>query len=173
MDVGDGVTDCAIVRAGEILESHATRVACGSLRERVQGCFHQSWGLCLTAAEVERMIATVGAGKLLRTDTHILVKTASRDVGSPVALTVRPATLQSMIEPLVSEIIDTATNLLQKVPPALGCEIIESGILLTGGGALLPGLRERLTEAASIKVTTPAKPLEVVIGGLRGMLMHA
>ncbi len=173
VDVGEGVTDCAIIRAGEILESHASRVGCANLRERIRGRFHECWGLCLTTAEVEWIVATVGTGNVRRADTDILVRAGNRGVISPETLTVRPAALQSIIEPLIIEISNTAINLLRKVPPALGCEIIESGIVLTGGGALLPGLRERLAEATHIKVTTPTEPLDVVIKGLEGMLMPA
>jgi rod shape-determining protein MreB len=173
VDVGDGVTDCAIVRAGEILESQASRVGCGSLRESVQDKLQSCWGHCLKVAEVERIIAAAGTGAARPTDANIQVSVEGYAAVPVQPLSVCPVALQAMIEPLVVEILGTATNLLKKLPPACSCEIIESGILLTGGGALLPGLRERLAEAASIQVITPAKPLDVVIEGLRGRLEHA
>ncbi len=173
VDVGEGVTDCAILRAGHILESHATRIGCSSFRECVQDNFRRYWGgFDLNMAEAGRIIAVAGTERTRLNDVSILVKVASLDGAKQEPLPVRPATLQDMIEPLVLEITGTAINLLRKVPPAVGCEIIESGIVLTGGGAMLPGLRERLAEATSIKVTIPAEPLDVVIKGLRGMLEH-
>ncbi len=171
VDVGEGVTDCAILRGGHILESHATRIGCSSFRERVQDNFRQCWGgFDLNMAEAERIIAVAGTERTWLNDVSILVKVLSVDGAKHEPLPVRPATLQAMIEPLVLEITGTAINLLRKVPPAVGCEIIESGIVLTGGGAMLPGLRERLAKATSIKVTIPTEPLDVVIKGLRGML---
>lgn len=173
VDVGDGVTDCAIVRAGEILESHASRIGCCSLRERVGGEFHHCWGDFFTAAELERIIAEAGTGHARPSGSNIEISVGGRDAVSPRPLSVRPATIHAMIEPWVAEILATVASLLGKAPSSLGCEIIESGIVLTGGGALLPGLSERLAEATAIKVTSPTKPLDAVIEGLGGMLEHA
>ncbi len=172
VDVGDGVTDCVIIRGGEILDSQASRVGCGRLRDSVRDGFQNCWGLSLGTTKAEQMIASVGVGKYKQNDTKINVRVGRCDVEPSIPLTIRSTLIQAMIEPSILEIIDTATNLLRKVPPTVGCEVIESGIVLTGGGALLPGLRERLAEATSIRVTTPAKPLDAVIGGLLGMLVH-
>jgi rod shape-determining protein MreB and related proteins len=173
VDVGDGVTDCAIVLAGEVLESKASRVGCSSMRESVQASFCNCWGISLTAAEADHIIAKAGVGISQSTDTQIPFRSLNCDTDPSALPTVSVEELQAMIEPSVLKIIGTVTGLLRKVSPALGCEIIESGIVLTGGGALLPGLKERLLEATSIRVTTPAKPLDAVAKGLSGMLVHA
>jgi len=174
VDVGDGVTDCAIISAGHILEANATRIGCSSLRERVQDSFRRyGEGFDLNMAEAERIIAASGTYHTGLNNVSLLVKVSSIGGGKHEPLSVYSATLQAMIEPMIVEITDTVINLFRKVPPAVGCEIIESGIVLTGGGSMLPGLQERLAEATSIKVTIPADPLDVVINGLREMLKRA
>ena len=173
VDVGDGVTDCAVIRGGEILDSHASRVGCGTLRESVKDCFLHCWGLSLMPSETERIIASVGAAQDKLNDNKIQVGIGNDKNASPIPIIIRPASIHAMIEPAIVKIIDTVVNLLRKMPPAYGCEIIENGITLTGGGALLPGLRERLAEKTSIRVTVPEKPLDAVIGGLGGMLVRA
>lgn len=170
VDVGEGVTDCAIVRAGEILEAQASRTGCGSLRNLLHRDLHRCWGETFTVAELEQIIAATGVGNTRTVDANIQIRVGHRDAASQGFLSLRPAVLQGTIEPWVVEILGTATTLLRKLPPVLGCEIIESGIMLTGGGAMLPGLQERLAEATAIKVTIPPEPLDVVIKGLRGML---
>lgn len=170
VDVGEGVTDCVIVRAGEVLESQASRIGCCSLRDLVHDDLHRCWGQTFTVTELERMIAAAGTGNARRIDSNIEIRVGSCKADFRKPLSVRPTAFHAIIEPVVVEVLATAVNLLRKVPPALGCEIIESGIVLTGGGALLPGLRERLAEETSIQVTTPAQPLDAVILGLRGML---
>jgi rod shape-determining protein MreB len=172
VDVGDGVTDCAVIRGGEILDSNASRVGCSTLREIVKDCFLHCWGLSLMTSETERIIASVGVVQDKLADNRIKIGIGSDKDASPIPMTIRPASIHAMIEPAILKIIDTVTNLLRKVPPTFGCEIIESGIILTGGGALLPGLRERLAERTSIRVTIPKKPLSAVIGGLGDMLVH-
>lgn len=172
VDVGDGVTDCAVIRGGEILDSHASRIGCGTLRESVKECFLHCWGLSLMPSETERIIASVGVAQDKLTGNRIQVGIGNDKGASPIPITIRPASIHAVIEPAILKIIDTVVNLLRKVPPAYGCEIIESGITLTGGGALIPGLRERLAERTSIRVTIPEKPLDTVIGGLGDMLVH-
>jgi rod shape-determining protein MreB and related proteins len=168
VDVGEGVTDCAILREGRILATHACRVGCGSLRASVQERFRDCWDLRLSAAEAEQLVATAGVG-ITAPASSTPIRIGDNVSGRRPVLTVRPTTVQALLEPTVEKILAAATTLLRRVPHALGCEIIESGILLTGGGALLPGLRERLATATSIHVTSPGNPLDTVVIGLQRM----
>jgi rod shape-determining protein MreB len=168
VDVGEGVTDCAILREGRILATYACRIGCGSLRASVQERIRQCWDLSLSAAEAESLVASAGVGTAApASSTPITIGNSPRS--RRTALTIRPATVQALLEPTVEAILAAATTLLRRVPHALGCEIIESGIVLTGGGALLPGLRERLAAATSIHVTSPGNPLDAVVIGLQRM----
>lgn len=172
VDVGDGVTDCIIVQSGVILESQACRLGCGTLRESVRENLQRCFGYNLKQAEVERIIAAVATGVARPSEDsrQDYIEVYVADMVQPFM--VRHNEVEKIIEPLVVGILSVATGLLQKLPPARSCEIIESGILLTGGGALLPGFRERLAETTSIQVVTAANPLEAVIEGLKGRLTH-
>jgi rod shape-determining protein MreB and related proteins len=163
VDVGEGVTDCAIIREGRIVISHASRVGCGTLRERVRQGVLQTSGFCLTHKEAEKIVVSAGVGSSPQM-TGIPIRTASSKT-----LIIRPEEVQELLEPIIEEIVSVATTLLQKTPHALGCEIIESGIMLTGGGALLPGLHKRLAGATDIHVTIPNDPLGTVVTGLQTM----
>lgn len=168
VDVGEGVTDCAILREGRILASHACRVGCGNLRTSVQERIRQCWDLSLSPAEAERLVAAAGVGTAAPASATP-IRIGRDGHGCRAALTIRTATVQSLLEPTVETILAAAITLLRRIPHALGCEIIESGIVLTGGGALLPGLRERLAAATSIHVTSPGNPLDTVVIGLQRM----
>jgi len=74
------------------------------------------------------------------------------------------------MEPVVEKLIDTVDAFLRDMPHYLGCEIIESGIWLTGGGALIPGIRERLEEKTGISVTIVNNPRIAVVEGARVIL---
>lgn len=169
VDVGEGVTDCAIFREGKILAAHACRVGCGSLRTSVQERLQDCWDICLTPVEAEKIVELAGVGSSVKPVT-IPLRTKGRNAGISASLTIRAASVQALLEPVVAEILAAPCTLLRSVPHALGCEVIESGILLSGGGALLPGLRERLAEATSIDVTAPRNPLDTVVTGLRRMI---
>jgi rod shape-determining protein MreB len=139
VDVDDGVTDCAIVLAGEILESKASRVGCSGMRESVQASFYNCRGLSLTAAEADRIIAKAGVENSQSADTKIPFKAVNSGPAPSALPTVPAEKLQAMVEPSVLKIIGTVTGLLRKVSPALGCEIIESGIVLMGEVPCCPG----------------------------------
>lgn len=70
----------------------------------------------------------------------------------------------------LTEFVESVNEQLLSIRHDLGCEIIETGIVLTGGGALLPGIKERLNLVTSINVTVPRDPLDAVIKGILHML---
>jgi rod shape-determining protein MreB len=74
------------------------------------------------------------------------------------------------VEAVVERLVDMIDVFLLDLPPSLGCEIIESGIRLTGGGALIPGIRERLEERTGIGVTIADNPRTAVVEGARVIL---
>lgn len=167
VDIGEGVTDCAIIRAGKILYSRAVRIGCSTLRESVQAGYHQRWGIDLTRSEAEQFLERMGVGRgSSPTECH--------HPEPPLGRTAEPhglcsPTIHALVEPYVVEILATINDQLRTIPHDLGCEVIESGIVLTGGGALLPGMSERLSAATAINVTVPPSPLDVVIRGIRRM----
>ena len=113
-------------------------------------------------------------GDVIGVDWRVDLGDAWRRVGYDVAVqgNLDPVSLcgsRSGIRRRVETILAAAITLLRRIPHALGCEIIESGIVLTGGGALLTGLRERLAAATSIHVTSPGNPLDTVVIGLQRM----
>lgn len=167
VDIGEGVTDCAIIRAGEILYSRAVRIGCSTLRESVQAGYRQRWGIDLPHSEAEQFLEKAGIGRdfCLTDDRTTERQTGKKTYTSIVCST----TVHTLVEPYIAEIIATINDQLRTIPDDLGCEVIESGIVLTGGGALLPGMRERLSVATAINVVVPPSPLEVVIRGMLRM----
>jgi rod shape-determining protein MreB and related proteins len=162
VDVGEGVTDCAIFKEGRIVASLAGRVGCGSLRRGVQEEMVHNRGLRPTSAEAERIVSAVGAGELAEQ-----VITVGLDADYPLA------EIAAFLQPVFEAILAIPTTLLQQIPHELGCEVIESGIVLTGGGALLPGFARRLAKATDIHVTIPVDPLNSVVAGLQTLLSES
>lgn len=165
LDIGEGVTDCLIIRSGTIERSSASRIGCGVLREGVREGYRAVWGRRLSPVEAERMLLAAGVG---RAPPGGLPVSAKADVGEfPVELR---SEVQAWIEPAVKEILSVPAALLRQVSDEIGCEVIESGIVLTGGGALIPGLSERLAAATAIRITAVDRPLEAVVYGLQRIL---
>jgi rod shape-determining protein MreB len=167
VDFGDGVTDCAIISDGQIIASMAERVGCGDLRRTVQSFILTSAGLTVSEAEAEQVLRKVG---LTRTGRHLCRGTAN---GQREDVFISIEALHARIAPVVARMLAPIKDLLRDVPASIGAEIIEDGIFLTGGGALLPGMRDAVADSNSIETRIVADPLGAVICGAWTMLPFA
>lgn len=167
VDFGDGVTDCAVIRDGRIVASLAERVGCSDLRRSVQGFAQRSAGMVLSEAEAERVLRSIG---LRRKGDEIFRGTID---GQPAQSPLSIAALHEELRPVVDRMLAPIKALLRDIPAALGAEVIEDGIFLTGGGALLPGMRDAVAAASAIETRLVADPLGAVIRGARTMLPFA
>lgn len=170
IDIGEGVTDMAVIRAGGVMTTHATRVGCADLADALR-----RWARETTGIEVSRPAAAA----FFRHWDFLNRPAADRrywlachdDTQRSLALMAGgiAAATEGVIEHIVAEI----AAFLHDLPPELSCEVIESGLCLTGGGALLPGLATRIAQRTSLDVTVPPNPLHAVIHGARQMLTTA
>lgn len=135
VDIGHGVTDCVVVRSGEIIESCALRVGCGDLEEALV-----RRGAALTMEAARRMLLEQGLG------------------------------LAGTLAPADESILGFVERLVREVPHEVGAELVESGIHLTGGGALLPGLAAALERRTGLRVRRVPDPLSAVVQGGRRLI---
>lgn len=168
IDIGEGVTDCAIIRGGQILHSTTIRIGCGTLREQIQAGYRWRWGIELSRSEAESFLEEAGVGGVstlsgANRSAAVTDETSEREW-------IHPEAIHAFVDYCVEGIIESVNEQLCNIPHNMGCEVIETGIVLTGGGALLPGMRERLNLATSINVTVPQYPLDAVIRGILHML---
>lgn len=150
IDIGEGVTDCAIIQSSKILVTCAVRVGCARIRMEVARAVEQNRTATVTDKEAEIILRSSGVALS----------------GSGTLDSVEPTFLNSAVE----EILNTVDSFLRDLPHTLGSEIIDSGIWLSGGGALIPGIREKLEQRTGIKVTIVKNPLSAVVEGARVIL---
>ena len=164
VDFGEGVTDCAVIRDGQIVASRAERVGCGDLRRVVQRFARSSARMVITEAEAERMLRTVG---LRRHGGEVCRGTIN---GRPAEAVLSMAGIYENLRPVVGLMLAPIRGLLRDVPAVIGAEVIEDGIFLTGGGALLPGMRDAVAAESAIDTRVVNDPLGAVIRGAWTML---
>jgi len=153
IDIGEGVSDCAIIQSSKILATCAVRIGCSRMRREIVQTAERN-GSAISDGEAEDLLRSHGVAV----------------TGSGSLDTVGRAHPAAAVEPVVEEILGTIDTFLRDLPHSLGCEIIDSGIWLSGGGALIPGIRERLEERTGISVRTVGNPLLAVIEGARVIL---
>lgn len=150
IDIGEGVTDCAVIRSSKILVTSAVRVGCGRMRQAIvnegpkYGCAH------IDDTYADMLMHRCG---LARSADH---------AGSVFAATA--------IQPIFEEIADTIDSFLKDLPHEVGCEVIDSGISLTGGGALIPGVKTYLEQRTGISTTVASNPRAAVVEGARAIV---
>ncbi len=166
LDIGEGVTDCAVIRSGKVIEKYAARVGCSDLRTAAGKAVSRDVSRSFSREEAERLIRLAGVGRENEEANAQEIFGRERGQGPSVF----GERYREEIEPLVEKMVGVAVAMLKRIQPSLGCEIIENGIWLSGGGSLLQGMRERLEEATHIRVYPSSHPLEAVVRGAHAML---
>jgi len=164
VDFGEGVTDCAIIRDGRIIHSMAERVGCSDLRRGLRDAVYIQTGLVIGDAEADRLLRTIGL------TAEGAEPCQGLRAGQPARARLSLAAVQSVLRPVLDRMLAPIKSLLLEIPDATGAEIIEDGIFLTGGGALVPGLREAVAEGSAIDTRIVKDPMGAVISGARKML---
>ncbi len=154
IDIGEGVTDCAVIQSSKIRTTCAVRIGCARMRREIVLAAQKSGDSTITDQEAEEFLRVHGVARSrLEPQSSGAVSRSAYALGA-----------------VVEKLMDTVNSFLLDLPHSLGCEIIESGIWLTGGGALIPGMRERLEEHTGISVTIVDNPRIAVVEGARVIL---
>lgn len=170
VDIGDGVTDIAVIRSSSLITTSAVRTACSDLHHAVSHMISFKYGVLVPPKEAERLTWMVGA--LTDFDEDAVFVTYGTDLlaGGQVSIYVSRFDVVNALEPVLNTIVGAITNTVRELPLKTSCEVIENGICLTGGGAKLRGINDRLAEATSLDIHTAKDPMRAVINGARQML---
>ena len=169
VDIGDGVTDVAIIRSGSLINTSATRVACSDLISEVADLLATQYGIRIYRNEAQRLIQQIGTGKspIL---TPYVVAGADCETGLLRRIRVQGEELSTVMNPVLRVISNAVSQILRDLPDDIACEVIENGMNLTGGGAKLNGIAEMLANDTSLEVHPARDPMHAVINGARRML---
>ncbi len=146
IDIGEGVTDCAIIRSSKIQTSCAIRIGCDQMRRAIMTTAI-SYGCTIDDSNADTLMRNNGLVRPTGHVDNVLAETA--------------------LQPVVEKIADTIISFLRDLPDHLGCEVIESGICLTGGGSLIPGVRDYFEQRTGINITIASNPRASVAEGAR------
>jgi len=181
VDIGGGTTEIALISLGGIVVNRSLTLAGDSLDAAIMHYIRLRHGLIIGEKTAENLKISIGSAyqKNLKSTTKNAKETKEdsvhdkldivrgRDIesGLPKSLRITEAEIREAISSVLSEIIDAIGELVQDSPPELTSDILEHGILLTGGGALLPGLDRLIVERTKIPVVIAEDPLTTVVRG--------
>ncbi len=165
VDIGGGTTDVAVISLGGIVGARSLRVGGDEIDEALAGHLKSEYALLLGERSAEDV--KVRAGSAFPPATELTARVRGRDLmtGLPRTVTVSSAEVRRAIETPLLQIVDLARSVLDVCPPELAGDVLDNGIVLTGGGALLRGLDERMRHELGVPVRVADDPLRSVVHG--------
>ena len=170
VDIGGGTTDVAVISLAGIVYSKSVRVASNEMDEAIIQYIKRKYNLLIGERTAEAIKIEIGSAYPL--DEPISMEIKGRDLveGIPKTLSLSDAEVREALAETVGIILDAVRVALEKTPPELSADIIDRGIILTGGGALLKNLDKRIREETQLPVFIAEDPLTTVVLGAGKML---
>lgn len=170
IDIGGGTTDVAVLSMGEVVTAQSLRVAGDQFDQNIADYIKKKYKLLVGERTAESLKMSIGS--MILADKNDTMDIRGRDMvtGLPKVISFTSEELLEAISDSIEMIIKAAKNVLEKTPPELSADIIDRGIMLTGGGALISGLDRRLTEELLVPVYVAENPMDCVVLGT-GMIL--
>ena len=170
IDIGGGTTDIAILSLGDIVISKSLKIAGNVFDNDIKEYIKDKYKLLIgdrTSQNIKHEIGTVYKEEKKRS-----IKVKGRDLisGLPKTITITSDEVMSALKTNINKIIESTKQVLEETPPELAADIMENGIMLTGGGSLIRGIDKLFHEKLEVPVTISANPLTSVVEGTGIML---
>jgi len=165
VDVGGGTTDVAVISLAGIVYSESVKVAGDKMDDAISSYIKRKYNLLIGDHMAEMVKLEIGSAYPLDERKTIIIKGRDLISGIPKTLTIDDAEIREALAEPISAIVNAIKVALENTPPELAGDIIDRGIVLTGGGSLLRGLDIRLREETNLPIITVDTPLTTVVLG--------
>lgn len=165
VDIGGGTTEVAVISLGGIVVSSSLRVAGDELDEDIINYIKRELNLAIGETTAEEIKQRIGCAMPLMSDLSMQVRGRDLSSGLPKTITVYSSQIQEAISESIYEIVESVKQTLEKTPPELASDIMEKGIVLAGGGALIQNLDKFLSIKTGMPVYIAENPLDCVVKG--------
>lgn len=165
VDIGGGTTEVAVISLGGIVVSHSLRVAGDELDEDIVNYVKREMNLAIGETTAEQIKMQIGCAMPLMSEMSIEVRGRDLTDGLPRNEKITSSQVEEAIKESITKIVDIVKNTLEKTPPELASDIMEKGIVLAGGGALIKNLDKLLSIETGMPVYIAEEPLDCVVRG--------
>jgi rod shape-determining protein MreB len=165
VDIGGGTTEVALMSTGGIVVSRSLRVAGDELDQDIITYIRNKYNLFIGERMSEQVKMAIGSAYPLPTEKTLDVRGRNLVTGLPEAIEVSSVEIREAVAGSIQVIVDTIKDALDEAPPEIVADLLESGICLAGGGALLQGLGERLEDELNLRVWVADDPMTCVARG--------
>lgn len=170
VDIGGGTTDIAVISLRGIVFNHSIRIAGNEMDESIIQYIKKKYNLLIGEKSAEQVKMQIGSAYPL--DEPMTMEIKGRDLreGIPKTIVIDDQEIREALEDVVASIVNAVRIALEKTPPELSADIIDRGIVMTGGGALLKNMDKRIREETHLPVFITEDPLTSVVLGAGKML---
>jgi rod shape-determining protein MreB len=165
VDIGGGTTEVAVISLGGIVVSKSVRVGGDELDDAIISHCRDNYRLLVGERTAEEIKIQIGSAYPLKEEKTIEVRGRDLVSGLPKTFTLTSLEIREALKEPINTIVDSIRSTLEKTPPELSSDIIDTGIVLAGGGALLKGLAHHIQNETDISVYVAEDPLSCVANG--------
>ena len=165
VDIGGGTTEVAVISLGGIVTSKSLRIAGDEIDEAIIAYVRRSFNMLIGERTAEYLKVEIGSAYALAEEISSEIKGRDLVSGLPRSIRINSGDLRDAIREPVLEIVETVKTTLEQAPPELSADVMERGIVLAGGGALLRGLDQLIAHETGIPVHIAEDPLSCVALG--------
>lgn len=165
VDIGGGTTEVAVISLGGIVTSKSIRVGGDELDEAIVSYIKKEYSLMIGERTAEDVKIAIGSAYVDNKETKMNIRGRDLISGLPKTIEVTSSEIHEAMKEQITNILEAIKSTLEKTPPELAADIMEQGIMLTGGGALLNGLDKLIRKETSMPVHVAENPLDCVARG--------
>lgn len=170
VDIGGGTTEIAVISLGGIVINRSLRIAGDELDEAVVNYVRLKHSLLLGLPSAEMVKLAIGSAYQKKEELHFVVRGRDLESGLPKSVKLTTSEVREAMSPVINQILEAIDETVEEIPPELVGDILEQGITLAGGGALLPGIDKALSETTKMPVWIADDPLTCVVRGAAKLL---
>ncbi len=165
VDIGGGTSEVAVISLGDIVTACSVRVAGDKFDEAIVTYIKKKYNLLIGDRTAEEIKIAIGSAYPYPEEKDMLIKGRSLESGLPKDITITAEEIRDALADPLMVIIDAIKDTLEKTPPELSADIIDHGIMLTGGGAMLRGIDRLVMQETGMPVHVADRPLDCVVAG--------
>lgn len=173
VDIGGGTSEVAVISLGDIVTSSSQRIAGDKFDEAIISYIRRKYNLLIGERTAETLKIEIGSAIPFENELEMSVKGRNLIDGFPKNITISSKEIREALSEPLKHIVDAIKCTLENTPPELAADIIERGIVLTGGGALLKGIDKLISNATNMPVFIAEDPFDCVVKGTGKCLEHS
>jgi len=165
VDIGGGTTEVAVISLGGIVTSKSIRVGGDELDDAIINYIKKTYNLMIGERTAEEIKMQIGSAYYSEQEEHFEIRGRDLVSGLPKVLTISSWEIEGALSEPVDAILETVKTTLERTPPELAADLMEKGIVMSGGGSLLKGLDTLISEETGMPVFLAENPLDCVVLG--------